>query len=380
MRGDISGGKTIRSSLLLTTTRYPAWLVAIATLVALVVFAGMNLARHHWDPLVFVGEGSLYRNQDPGGSTGYDGQFAYYIVSDPLHADAKLDAPAFRYLRILYPLLTWLLSLGGQKALIPWVLVGINLICLSAVSALLGELMAFYGAARWYGMAVPLSAGMLFALRQDLNEPLALALALGGLAVLSCGAEKNSRVWWAALLLALSALAKETGSIFAGAIVAWLLWSRKWQKAAVFGIGALGPPTLWWMLVSVWKGQTPLYAPSTRFEMIPFYGLRFTQPVEARWMLVVWIVIPTIAVLLALLQDAFWQSLNLFSFLVAANALFVIFMPRPSYFFMLTALRLAAGMMSAALVWLAASGRRRWIPLFVAVWLSSGVLMAAFTN
>ena len=172
------------SSLLSKCARHPAWLVAFVALIVLMFFAGASLARRHWDPMACVDEGTFFRDGDPNRNAGYDGQFAYYIPDDPLQADARLDAPAYRYLHILYPLLAWLLSLGGQEALIPWVLIGINLVALSVVTAWLGELLVLHGAGRWYGMAVPLFAGMLFALRQDLNEPLALAPALGALVAL----------------------------------------------------------------------------------------------------------------------------------------------------------------------------------------------------
>ena len=48
------------------------------------------------------------------GKAGYDGQFNYAIAADPLHASPALDVPAYRYQRILYPLLVRALALGQE--------------------------------------------------------------------------------------------------------------------------------------------------------------------------------------------------------------------------------------------------------------------------
>src|SRR4051812_40184986 len=48
------------------------------------------------------------------GLQGYDGQFTYYIARDLLDAKPNLDVPAYRFQRILHPLMVRLLSLGQE--------------------------------------------------------------------------------------------------------------------------------------------------------------------------------------------------------------------------------------------------------------------------
>ena len=45
------------------------------------------------------------------GQAGYDGQFTYAIALDPANAAPHLDAPAYRYQRILHPLFNAILVL-----------------------------------------------------------------------------------------------------------------------------------------------------------------------------------------------------------------------------------------------------------------------------
>lgn len=79
---------------------------------ALIIVLGVIL-RAGGDPLSLAQLGSRYNNGVQGGTEGYDGQFVYYIAQnlDPLEVQAKLDVPAYRYQRILLPILARFLSL-----------------------------------------------------------------------------------------------------------------------------------------------------------------------------------------------------------------------------------------------------------------------------
>lgn len=350
------------------------WLPGLVVAAIAAIFVALSMSVRGWDARAFALIGRRFEQGDPAGNKGYDGQFAYYIALDPIGAAGKMDAAAYRYLRIVYPALGWLLSGGGQAGVVPWALIGINVVALGTAASWLGELLARHGANRWYGMVVPLTAGMLFALRADLNEPLALALALGAVLCLS-----GERPWTmgAALLLALSALTKETGYVYAGGVVLWLLLSRRGRTAIGVGLGSIGPSIAWGALVGAWLGQSPLATERTAFEIIPFGGLRFTEPPAAQLILVLWIVIPSIVLALALARDALRGEHGLPAVLLGVNLLFVMFLPRASYIDAMAVLRLAAGMMASTLLWLAASNRARWLPYFAALWLPSGLLLLA---
>src|SRR3972149_9882916 len=93
---------------------------ALAALALSCLFVGWRLSNAGWDALALV---ELPRESESvtAAPEGYDGQFAYYIAIDPAPrvVAPKLDAPAYRYQRILYPLLAPALALGGPAA-IPW--------------------------------------------------------------------------------------------------------------------------------------------------------------------------------------------------------------------------------------------------------------------
>lgn len=355
-------------------TSVAKWLPAAAISLASIVFVALSLSVQNWEPRSFALIGQRFAQADPSGNKGYDGQFAYYIATDPIGAADNMDAAAYRYLRILYPALGWVLSLGGRGDLAAWALIAINVVALAAIGAILGELMARRAASRWYGLVVPLTAGMLFALRADLNEPLALALALGAVAATD-GQHQEMPTTRAVVLLALSALTKETGHVYAAGVVLWLLLARRWRSAISAGLGAIGPSIVWGVLVSAWLGQSPFTTERTRFELLPFGGLRFTEPSQARLILVLWIVIPSLSLALALARDLLRGDRSLAAILLGVNLLFVMFMPRASYIDAMAVMRLSAGMMAAALLWLAESNRRRWLPYLAALWVPSGLLL-----
>ena len=79
------------------------------------------ILRANGDPLALARLGTQFSQGDPNGTEGYDGQFIYYIARDPApeRVAGYLDVPAYRYQRILLPLLARLLALG-RIDWIPW--------------------------------------------------------------------------------------------------------------------------------------------------------------------------------------------------------------------------------------------------------------------
>lgn len=182
---------------------------------------------------------------------GYDGQFYYLLALNPLAthpalAGASFDLPAYRAQRILYPLLAWALSLGGRPALVPWMLVAINLAAIVAIGALGAKLAQRLGVAPLWGVALAFYPGLLVSLAGDLAEPLALACALGGL--LCALARPRPRWGRVALLLSLAALARETTALLAIALLASALLARLTQ------LPALRIPALRLVTREQWRG------------------------------------------------------------------------------------------------------------------------------
>ncbi len=92
------------------------------------------------------------------GKTGHDGQQFLTIALDPsLHYPEtlkSLDVPAYRYRRIFYPFLGWLLGVG-QSALIPLGLVVINVACLGVAVWGLGQLLPTASSLPLLFLAIP---------------------------------------------------------------------------------------------------------------------------------------------------------------------------------------------------------------------------------
>ena len=72
---------------------------------------------------------------------GYDGQQFLNLALDPFlnHPETlnSLDHPVYRYRRILYPLVSYLFSLGN-KFLTPYIMIGINIISISLIVYIMG--------------------------------------------------------------------------------------------------------------------------------------------------------------------------------------------------------------------------------------------------
>lgn len=241
----------------------------LVSLVA-VLYVGAVLAMNGGDPLTLVVVGTRFDPGVPGGSMGYDGQFAYQMACDPLHGWQKMDNAAYRYQRLFYPLAAGALALG-QAAWLPWTLALVNLIALPLGTAVLESLLVQRGVSRWYALAYGLNVGMLMAARLDLHEP--LAFLLFGAGALAWARDKRL---WSALWFGLAALTKEvTLVLIAGYALAWLAEGPQWRRAAAWGALAFGPFAVWQIVLRLWLGQWGVGsggAFATPFEVVPLRG------------------------------------------------------------------------------------------------------------
>lgn len=186
---------------------------------------------------------------DPG--LGYDGQFDFYLAQDPFlrrpATAASLDG-GFRYRRLLYPLLAWLLA-GGNRLLVPYTLVLVNVLAAAALAGVAAWWAVRHGRSAWSALALSLFAGVWIPTLLDLTEPLHLALLAAGMVFSSAG------------LLLLSGLTRELGAVglvteavraaagrrwtalgrHAAALAALAAWSLAAALAVPPGTGRLGP-------------------------------------------------------------------------------------------------------------------------------------------
>ena len=151
---DASKSAAPRSGSLASRTNRPAVAALIATLVAVAftLVRWQTWAHGHISRFILVGRHFAIPSQLPHGmpvakTYGYDGQFFYRLALNPLnfHHTAygiTMDRP-YRYMRIGYPVLTWLVS-AGQHFLVPVMLVAINIAAIGALGYL-GAMSAMRG-------------------------------------------------------------------------------------------------------------------------------------------------------------------------------------------------------------------------------------------
>ena len=226
-------------------------LIAICYAVALVP----ALRRAHWDSSVFVDAGD--RLVETGApiivrehSDGYDGEFYYRLAIDPWPSASAahgvtFDDPPYRAQRILYPALTWVVSLG-HPAYVPKALVAVNLL---AIGVIAGASVALRSAARlpfWFPVAIVACPGFVVTLTHDTTELVPQALIM-----LALWAWARGKFTLFAVFAGLAPLGREVTLLIPAG---FLLWStaaflqnrnrRSFGRAVVCGV-ALLPFALW---------------------------------------------------------------------------------------------------------------------------------------
>jgi hypothetical protein len=334
-----------------------------------VIFCGVALASHNWDAKAFIMMGERFKDLNHAGDLGYDGQFVYYIAADPLNAPVHIDHAAYRYQRILYPFLAWLLSFGGKQSLLPWVMLLINIVAITVTIGLTGEILAEKGVQAWHAIALLFSAGLLISLRADLNEPLAILWALVGMIL------AYQKKWlWAGFSFALGILAKEIAITFAFGAAIWLFFEWRFRDGMVVLVTSLLPAILWGIFLTAWLGQSPLTADQAAMETLPFYGLLFVGVSPAKAIILLWVAIPAILYGLVGTFDLLKGRTTMEVFMLMASVALVAFMPRLTWYNAAGALRAVVGLVVVSLVY-TASRWPRLVPWIGAYWITSGLVM-----
>ncbi len=249
----------------------------VVFLIALILVA-IAIWRADGDPLALARLGTVFSEGHPDGTKGYDGQFVYYIARDPNpdRIAPFLDVPAYRYQRILLPLLARWIAWANPN-LIPWTIALISIFSLAFGTWAVGELLVGWGIRRWYALIYGLFPGLLLALIVDLPEPLAYGLTAAALLAYERGRKPLA---WA--LIGAALFAKEvTALFFLALLLAEIGEARKirnsaWKEVTIYTLAAGLPFIIFqaWMWFTF--GQPGIGsggAMSTSFELIPFMGL-----------------------------------------------------------------------------------------------------------
>jgi hypothetical protein len=340
---------------------------ALLALLAALAYLGWVLAKSGGDPLEFAKLGTRYSQPLPAGTEGYDGQFAYFIAVDPIPADVAphLDIPAYRYQRILYPILARIFAFGNLS-LIAWTLPILNLLIFFCLVWQTGILLADRGGSVLPALLVGLWAGVLGSVRLDLAEPLALLLVV--LAWRAAGLNLDRHAPLVALLLAMSLFAKETTMVFLAGFLLWSLIQKRWAHALLFALAA-APFTLfqiWLWSVFGAPGIGSGGAGGTPFEWIPFAGLVSISDVSLTVFIVMTIVylpgllLPCVYAMAKPIADGIKRRLTPEAAFLFLQALMVSLAPFSTFREPLGILRLACGLMLCLHAYAARASIRWW--------------------
>jgi hypothetical protein len=353
--------------------------VATPTLVVIVVcllYVAAVLIRVEADPLAFAVLGTRFSQGDPQGSEGYDGQFAYQIALRPLDAAPYLDVPAYRYQRILYPMLARLLALGQPEA-IPWTLILANVAAIGLGTWATERLLLHFGVSRWYALSYGLYGGQLLALRTDLNEPWAQALVQ--CAMLAWAKDRRPV---AICAFGLAALTKETTLIFLAAYMLYSLKKRMWRSSIGLCAAAL-PFVMYQALLWASLGNPGIGsggANATPFSLVPLGGwLAITQVNLVPFLLISLIVVPmsvlpAIAGIVSSLRDLLQGKDHPITYSLLLNALVILFLPASTFREPAAMVRLTQGLAASMVVY---GGLRRStrVLTYSMLWIATNVLL-----
>ena len=181
-----------------------------------------------------------------------------------------MDRP-YRYMRIGYPALTWLVSLG-QHFLVPIMLVAVNIAAIGALGYLGARFAADGGRHALAGLLLPGYFGLITSLSRDTAEPLAAVCLLAGLLAI-----RARRPVLAAALLAYGALTRETVMVAVAALAIMravgILRRQQSLRPGRDDLTWVVPTVVfvaWQVVVKAATGSIPLLADGGRNAGTPF--------------------------------------------------------------------------------------------------------------
>lgn len=329
-----------------------------------IVLIALVAITQHYTALDFAHLGTVWANHDPAGTWGYDGQFYYQMARDPLHAYQYMDNAPFREQHVLYPLLAGILSLG-QTALIPYMLLFINVLSIVLSVELLARLLKKYGFSAWFSLAFGLYFGQAAATLFDTAEPLTYFLVLLGIWLVL----EKSRLSLAALMLGLATLAREIAVLFPLAYAGVYFVRKEWGACVRFIVLGILPLFAWLIALRLIYGQTGVTF-TRPFEHVPFAGIFFYAGTPRKFdLLLLLMFLPTLAawglairelyLVLFVRKEAFLLRFSPISLFLLANLLMITLMSHYSYEELVSSGRIATGLVLSVLLYAITTKDRR---------------------
>jgi hypothetical protein len=260
------------------------WLPAVAAGAAATVYVLLRLLIvAHGDPSRFIIAGRAFatpgavpRGLHPIAGTGYDGQFYYRIALNPF--DFRPTAfgitvdSVFRFQRIGYPMLAWLVVLG-HRPFVPEALIALNIAGITMLGWLGGLLARDSRRHALWGLTIAGYFGFVFSLGRDLTEIIAACFAVAGIVAL-----RRRRPGLAGLALAAAALTRETELVVAVAygLIRVVNLLRRRTRVGRDDLAWVVPGVLfvcWQVLVRLETGLLPIRADSSNNLGLPLTAM-----------------------------------------------------------------------------------------------------------
>lgn len=245
------------------SSRRQLLLTVLVAVVAHVALLGIYLRKYDGNPAALVGASFQMAGKPPWeevpvaiGAGGYDGMFYYAIARDPWvpHREG-VDAPALRHVRVLYPLLSWMLSGGGDARLLLWAMPLVNLLAIAGLTWLGAWFACRNGLAAWWGMVLPFALAAFIPAARNLTDNVS-SLAICGLLV----TWMLNRSWWSVTLAAFAAVfAREQNVCVVGIVMVAAISQRRAAVAAGTGAALLAWGG-WVLILQNVYGQSPFDA------------------------------------------------------------------------------------------------------------------------
>ena len=254
--------------------RRSPWLVGVVALALHAVGICWYVKQSKATPDVLMAVGSerfhfpIYSDiKTPLGQYGYDGQFYYAIAHAPFAKyGPEIDFPPGRQLRILFPLLGYVASLGNA-AWLPYAMPGVNLLMIGLLAVLGAKWAGHHGLSPWYGLTLPLVVNALMPPLRNLTDTTAMAMAFW----LMYATLRDQRPWWVGLAGLAAVLAREQNAALLALVIGHSLWQRRWGTlAACVVAAAVWAGWVWWL--TDMYGQKPFLPTAGNFGP-PFSGL-----------------------------------------------------------------------------------------------------------
>jgi hypothetical protein len=252
-----------------------AWFLVGVVAALLLQWLQIRAVGGDWTALVNAGEQSGLRpliEAELGPVTaversGHDGQFSYLIAVDPFgrgQAPELFDHGAYRYRRILLPLLGGGFGLWGGKAalagLMLWTVIGMGL-----STAALADLGNAMGTRPWVVAGVLANPGVWLSVQLLTPDVLALGLALTGIALWL-----RNRRGLAVLALTLAVLSKDQYLIVALGLAGWAWFGEHRRESIGLLLGTTVPLAVWSAFLTLTMGEG--LTPRGNFSL-PFVGI-----------------------------------------------------------------------------------------------------------